>query len=56
MLRMAGVQLHPGVRVLIGAALIALALIRHAGPAPLLIGGALILWGLAASVAQPRHQ
>ena len=47
MLKMAGVQLHPGVRILIGAVVIAIGLLRH-GTMPLIVGGALIVWGVAA--------
>ena len=47
MLRMAGVQLHPAVRVLIGGVLIALGIARHTVPG-LVIGIVLVVWGLAA--------
>jgi len=47
MLRMAGVQLHPAVRVLIGGVLIALGIARHTVPG-LVVGIVLVVWGLAA--------
>jgi len=47
MLRMAGIQLHPAVRVLIGGVLIALGIARHTIPG-LVVGIVLVVWGLAA--------
>ena len=47
MLRMAGVQGHPAVRILIGVVLIALGIARHTG-AGTVIGIVLVLWGIAA--------
>ena len=47
MLRMAGVQLHPAVRILIGGVLIALGVARHTIPG-LVVGIVLVVWGLAA--------
>ena len=46
MLKMAGVQLHPAVRILIGGVLIAVGIGRHT--APLVVGILLVVWGLAA--------
>lgn len=47
MLKMTGAPLHPGIRILIGAVVIAIGLVRHS-TAPLIIGGVLIVWGVAA--------
>jgi uncharacterized membrane protein YidH (DUF202 family) len=47
MLRMAGVQGHPAVRILIGVVLIALGIARHTA-AGMVIGVVLVLWGFAA--------
>ena len=47
MLKMAGVQLHPAVRILIGAVLIGVGLLRHTAPG-VVIGAVLVVWGLAA--------
>ncbi len=47
MLKMTGARLHPAVRILIGAGVIAIGLVRH-GTTPLIVGGALIVWGVAA--------
>ena len=47
MLRMAGVQTHPAMRILIGGVLIALGIARHTVPG-LVIGIVLVVWGLAA--------
>jgi len=48
MLRMAGVRLHPAVRVLIGAVILGIGLTRHHATPALVIGAVLIVWGLAA--------
>jgi hypothetical protein len=48
MLKMAGIQTHPALRILIGVALIALGIARHRATVPLIIGGVLIVWGIAA--------
>ena len=45
MLRLAGVRLHPGVRTLIGGALVAVGLIGHTGPGIVVVGAALVAWG-----------
>jgi hypothetical protein len=47
MLRMAGVQGHPAVRILVGVVLIALGIARQTG-AGIVIGVVLVLWGIAA--------
>jgi len=47
MLRMAGVQLHPAVRILIGGVLIALGIARHTALG-VVVGIVLVVWGLAA--------
>jgi hypothetical protein len=47
MLKMAGVQLHPAVRILIGGVLIALAIARHT-TLGLFVGIVLVVWGFAA--------
>ena len=47
MLRMAGVQLHPAVRILIGGVLIAVGIGRHTAPG-LVVGILLVVWGVAA--------
>jgi hypothetical protein len=49
MLRLIGVKLHPGVRVLIGAAILALGVVRGAAAAEV-VGVALVIWGVAAVV------
>ncbi len=48
MLKIAGVQLHPGVRILIGAVFVGIGLMRHNGTAMMIIGGLLVVWGIAA--------
>lgn len=48
MLKMTGVQLHPRVRILIGAVFVAIGLLRHNGIAMLIVGGVLVAWGIAA--------
>ncbi|MGZ4168921.1 MAG: hypothetical protein ACXVSA_19540 [Solirubrobacteraceae bacterium] len=50
MLKMAGVRLHPGMRVVLGAVLIAVGLARHDATPLLVIGGALLLFGVAGMV------
>jgi hypothetical protein len=50
MLRMAGVHLHPGMRVVIGAAMIAVALAHHHATPLLVIGGAFVLFGVSSLV------
>lgn len=47
MLKMAGVRLHPAVRILIGGVLIALAIARHTALG-LVVGVLLVVWGFAA--------
>jgi hypothetical protein len=51
MLRMAGVQAHPAVRILIGGVLIALGIARHDAVPALVVGTVLIVWGFAAVLA-----
>ena len=48
MLKLAGVQTHPALRILIGAALIVLGIARDRATVPLIIGGVLVVWGIAA--------
>jgi membrane-bound ClpP family serine protease len=55
MLRLAGVRLHPGIRLVIGAALVAFGLWRHDAAPAIVIGGALILFGLAGLVGSPQN-
>jgi hypothetical protein len=45
MLRMAGVRLSPAVRLVIGAALIALGLARHTAAPLIVIGAAFLVFG-----------
>jgi hypothetical protein len=47
MLRMAGVQTHPALRILIGGILIVLGLVRGTAPG-VVIGVVLVIWGVAA--------
>jgi hypothetical protein len=51
MLKPAGIELHPGLRVLVGAGLVALALALDGAVPMLVIGGALVVWGAFALVA-----
>jgi hypothetical protein len=46
MLRMAGVRLSPAVRLVIGAALIALGLARHTAAPLIVIGAAFLVFGV----------
>jgi hypothetical protein len=47
MLKMAGFELHPAIRIVIGAIILGIGLARGA-TAPLIIGGALVVWGIVA--------
>jgi hypothetical protein len=47
MLKMAGVRLSPAVRLVIGAALIALGLARHTATPLIVIGAAFLVFGVA---------
>lgn len=49
MLKQAGVQTHPAMRIVIGVIIGALGLARGA-TAPVIIGGALVMWGIVAAV------
>jgi hypothetical protein len=53
MLRMLGLGGGPGVRVAIGAVLVAVGLARHGVPM-VVIGGGLIVWGLVAWAGAAR--
>jgi hypothetical protein len=53
MLRMLGLGGGPGPRVAIGAVLVAIGLARHGLPIAV-IGGALVVWGLAAWAGAAR--
>ena len=48
MLRMAGVRAHPALRILIGAVILGVGLMRHHATPALVIGAVLIVWGVAA--------
>jgi hypothetical protein len=50
MLRMAGVRLSPALRLVIGAALIALGLARHTATPLIVIGAAFLVFGVASLV------
>jgi hypothetical protein len=56
MLRLAGVHLHPGVRVLIGAGIVALGLANGGVSPMMLIGCALVVWGLVAVASVRRSR
>ncbi len=56
MLKMAGVETHPAVRILIGAVLVVLGLARHSATPALFIGAVLVLWGLVAVVSSGRDR
>jgi hypothetical protein len=56
MLRLAGVHLHPGVRVLIGAGIVALGLANGGVGPMMLIGCALVVWGLVAVASARRSR
>jgi hypothetical protein len=47
-LKLAGVQLHPAYRFLMGGAFVLIGLARGGAIPIIVIGGALILWGLVA--------
>jgi hypothetical protein len=53
-LKLAGVQTHPALRILIGAVLIAVGVARHDAGVPLIVGGVLIVWGIAAVLSVAR--
>jgi hypothetical protein len=55
-LKLAGVQLHPGVRVLIGGALIALGVALDGAVPMIVIGSALVLWGIVAVLGAQRSR
>jgi hypothetical protein len=46
-LALAGIRLHPALRAAIGAAVVAVALALALGAPVILLGAALLLWGLA---------
>ncbi len=46
MLRLAGIRFHPAARALAGAAVLAIGLARHHATAMIVIGGALLVWGV----------
>ncbi len=54
MLKMAGVRLHPGMRFVLGAVLIAAGLVRHDATPLLVIGGALVLFGVVGALTADR--
>jgi hypothetical protein len=57
MLRMAGIKLHPAMRLAIGAGLIAIGLARHNATPLIVIGAAFVVFGVASlvgTVAQRR--
>jgi hypothetical protein len=51
MLKMAGIDTHPAVRILIGVAVIALGIARGAMVA-LIVGGVLVVWGIVAVLSR----
>jgi len=49
MLKMAGLELHPAIRLVIGVIIGGIGLIRGS-TAPLIIGGVLVAWGIVAVI------
>lgn len=47
MLKMAGVQTHPAIRIVIGVIIGAIGLARDT-TVPLIVGGVLVVWGIVA--------
>ena len=54
MLKLAGVQLHPAYRFLIGGAFVLIGVARGGAIPIIVIGGALILWALVALATGQR--
>jgi hypothetical protein len=54
MLRMAGVRVHPALRILIGAVILGIGLMRHHATPALVVGAVLIAWGIAAVLGLAR--
>lgn len=48
MLRMLGMELHPAARIAIGAVVVAIGLMRGNAAPMVVVGGALVVWGLVA--------
>lgn len=54
MLKLAGVQLHPAYRFLIGGAFVLVGVARGGAIPIIVVGGVLILWGLVALATGQR--